>query len=422
MKLSTKVLIAVGAALAALALGGPASANGRPRQSIVVRATAVPTFSGPSADCPAFSAREDAVSPRGAWFEFCASTDAIDPVKGDVITGIATFHLFGGTIDATLLLKEVPTSTGVVQTDTGTIFRGTGLYLGATGSFSGGGPISFDPDGTPHPNLSFTLSLGGRAIPFQATDTAQAVVVAQNGSVVQTSDTGSGRANLLGPFKLVAGERVDLASGAVADGSFTLKGLGRNSISGTYSGQALPGLKGYLVSGPITGGTGLFAGARGFLVWRGTGDPSTFVFSDVVSGWISLGHDDDRALAAFSTSSRAAVPASLAGSWGKTMSAAAWHKHNIWYEVPGHWAIAIGKKGVTGIFTPPGETDLTPLTTMHVSAATGSVAFGPTADGFCTAKANYTWKVSGGRLSFQVVNDSCSARQILLTAGSWSRI
>jgi hypothetical protein len=421
MKLATRVLLALGAAVAALALGGPASADRRPDPSISVRAVAVPVFSDPTAECPVFSVREDALSPKGAWLEFCVSTFAGDPSTSVSATGIATFHLPGGSIDATLSLHEVPNATGVFQTDSGTIFRGTGLYLGATGSFDGGGSIAFDADGTPHPDLTFTLTLGQRGIPFQMTDTAHAVVVAQNGSVVQTSDTGSGRANLLGPVKLVAGEHVDLASGAVTDGFFTLKGL-LGSITGTYSGQALPGLKGYLVSGPITGGTGLFRNVTGFLVWRGTGDPSTFVFSDVVTGWIAARHDDDRALAAFSPSSRAAVPAGLAGSWGKTVSAATWQKHDISYEVPGHWAIAIGKKGVAGIFTPPGETDLTPLTTMHVSASKGSVVFGPTADGFCSGKATYTWKVSGAKLSFKAVSDGCSARRVLLTAGSWARI
>ena len=65
MKLARKIPIALGAALAALALGGPASADGRHDRSIVVRAVATPVFSGPSADCPAFSVREDAASPRG---------------------------------------------------------------------------------------------------------------------------------------------------------------------------------------------------------------------------------------------------------------------------------------------------------------------------------------------------------------------
>jgi hypothetical protein len=51
---------------------------------------------------------------------------------------------------------------------------------------------------------------------------------------------------------------------------------------------------GYLVSGPITGGTGRFAGATGFLVWRGTVDPVAFTFTDVVSGWISAPGEDDR--------------------------------------------------------------------------------------------------------------------------------
>jgi hypothetical protein len=54
------------------------------------------------------------------------------------------------------------------------------------------------------------------------------------------------------------------------------------------------GLSGYLVSGPVTGGTGRFAGATGFLVWRGTVDPVALTFSDVVTGWISAPGEDDR--------------------------------------------------------------------------------------------------------------------------------
>jgi hypothetical protein len=105
-------------------------------------------------------------------------------------------------------------------------------------------------------------------------------------SVIQTTDTGNGRATHLGRYTLAAGEHIDLASGAITGGFYTLTAANGDTITGTYSGEALPGLTGYLVSGPIIGGTGRFAGATGFLVWRGTVDPTALTFSDVVTGWI----------------------------------------------------------------------------------------------------------------------------------------
>lgn len=58
-------------------------------------------------------------------------------------------------------------------------------------------------------------------------------------------------------------------------------------MTGSYAGQALPGLVGYVVSGPIIGGTGRFAGATGFLVWHGTVDPVALTFTDEITGTIS---------------------------------------------------------------------------------------------------------------------------------------
>jgi hypothetical protein len=46
-------------------------------------------------------------------------------------------------------------------------------------------------------------------------------------------------------------------------------------------------LAGYIVSGPITGGTGRFAGASGFLVWHGEVDAAALTFTDEVSGTLS---------------------------------------------------------------------------------------------------------------------------------------
>src|SRR5689334_210535 len=70
---------------------------------------------------------------------------------------------------------------------------------------------------------------------------------------------------------------------------------------------------------------------------------------------------------------KSAVPAPLTGTWGKKVSDATWHEYGIYYEIAGHWAIAITKGGVASLFTPPGQPkEAQPLTTMH-AAATGGV-------------------------------------------------
>jgi hypothetical protein len=131
------------------------------------------------------------------------------------------------------------------------------------------------------------VATAGTEVPFKAKDDFAATVVGMVGSVIETSDTGTGEATLIGRYTMVAGEHVDLATGAITDGFFTLTAANGDTISGTYSGQALPGLTGYVVSGPITGGTGRFAGATGFLVWHGTLDAAALTGSDVVTGTIS---------------------------------------------------------------------------------------------------------------------------------------
>ena len=127
----------------------------------------------------------------------------------------------------------------------------------------------------------------GADVPMKAKDSGSATVVGMVGSVIQTSDTGTGEATQLGRYTLLAGENVDLATGAITNGFFTLTAANGDTITGTYSGQALSGLTGYVVSGPITGGTGRFAGASGFLIWHGTVDPAALTFSDVITGTIS---------------------------------------------------------------------------------------------------------------------------------------
>jgi hypothetical protein len=116
-----------------------------------------------------------------------------------------------------------------------------------------------------------------------------------------------------------------------------------------------------------------------------------------------------------------AVPAPLAGAWVKNMSLSAWHRHSVYDELAGRWSIVITRGGLTRILEPPAKPAGTPLTTMHVTGDSGSVVFGPTADGYCSTKASYTWHASGGGLLFRAVSDPCLERRILMTVGPWAR-
>jgi hypothetical protein len=104
--------------------------------------------------------------------------------------------------------------------------------------------------------------------------------------VLETTDVAAGEGTHIGRYTMTAGEEVNFATGAITGGHFTLTAANGDTITGTYSGAAEPGLTGYLVSGPITGGTGRFAGATGFLTWHGTVD-AAFNFTDEVEGTIS---------------------------------------------------------------------------------------------------------------------------------------
>ena len=44
-----------------------------------------------------------------------------------------------------------------IHSATGTVTGGTGAYSGSSGWLRGGGPISFDPDFTAHPNLLYAI-------------------------------------------------------------------------------------------------------------------------------------------------------------------------------------------------------------------------------------------------------------------------
>lgn len=109
--------------------------------------------------------------------------------------------------------------------------------------------------------------------------------------VVLAQDFGRGRATNLGKYSLVAQELIHLDTLAVRRGSFTLAAASGDTLQGTYTGQAdrgnEPGIIGFDASGPVTGGTGRFAGATGRMTFTRSADLATGEFSETVSGTLA---------------------------------------------------------------------------------------------------------------------------------------
>jgi hypothetical protein len=108
--------------------------------------------------------------------------------------------------------------------------------------------------------------------------------------VVVTRDSASGEATTFGRYTLVAHESINLATLAVHEGAFTITAANGDTLTGEYSGQAVaefPTIIHYDVSGPITGGTGRFAGATGIITFDGFADLQTGLLTDRIGGAIS---------------------------------------------------------------------------------------------------------------------------------------
>jgi hypothetical protein len=128
-------------------------------------------------------------------------------------------------------------------------------------------------------------------VPFRGADSGTFVVLppdAENVVFAQTSATG--HATHLGRYSLIAHEYTDLDDLRIFGGVFTLTAANGDTLFGTYEGRAdLAGLPviAYDVQGPILGGTGRFAGATGWLRWRGAGDLATGMLSEEIEGRVS---------------------------------------------------------------------------------------------------------------------------------------
>ena len=111
-------------------------------------------------------------------------------------------------------------------------------------------------------------------------------------TVARTHDVSSGRASLIGGYRMVADENINLSTLEVSNATFTITSDNGDTLTGTYSGtarfsSASPTQLNYYVSGPITGGTGRFAGVTGAIAFFGSADLATGKFQDVVLGIVS---------------------------------------------------------------------------------------------------------------------------------------
>jgi hypothetical protein len=144
-------------------------------------------------------------------------------------------------------------------------------------------------------------ALAGDGKQFRGSDCGPFTVTPIAPGVVLTEDTATGKANRgIGRYTLEASEVVNLATLEVTDGQFTLTAR-KGSISGTYEGTAAPtddpAVITYHVEGPITGGTGRYAGVSGQIVFDGIAtfnpDFASGQLCDEVTGVLLRPDDED---------------------------------------------------------------------------------------------------------------------------------
>lgn len=122
------------------------------------------------------------------------------------------------------------------------------------------------------------LALAGDQVTVQGIESGQFITNPGTGpSTVITNDFAEGIAPRLGKYTLIAREEINRQSGVVANGAFVITAPNGDTIRGTYTGQALFQAAGasWTADGPVSGGTGRFAGATGTIHFEGSSDFST---------------------------------------------------------------------------------------------------------------------------------------------------
>ena len=147
--------------LAALGATTGVAANPVQQSPIVIRIADPPRFLA-TPRCALVLLREKLRAESGQVIgnaDFCFRTEV---AEGATITETedVTFHIPGGAIVADLTqVNDTSAFPLVLTTFSGPVTGGTGHYLGAVGTVTGVGPITFDADGTPHPDLTLTITL-----------------------------------------------------------------------------------------------------------------------------------------------------------------------------------------------------------------------------------------------------------------------
>jgi len=267
---------------------------------IAVRLTTVPRFIEPTEQCPGGTLVFSNVSSESGEVigraRFCILL--VNQVAGDTVVFAMRFTLrlsegrISGVLKETEFFSSPSTATSTI---TGIVTRGTGHFNKVGGVVSGGGTITF-VDGTPHPDITLTIDLASDQVPVKGSDRGRFVSTpTPDPAVVRTQEFTEGRATHIGRYSLVAQELINLQTLEVTDGTFTITTAKGDTIEGVYSGQAQmtsPGVITYVAFGPITGGTGRFAGATGNLAFHGVANLATGELSETVTGTISRSGDD----------------------------------------------------------------------------------------------------------------------------------
>jgi hypothetical protein len=137
---------------------------------------------------------------------------------------------------------------------------------------------------------------------FHGSDSGTFVIApTSNPDVVFSEDVTTGKANKgIGRYTVVASEFVNLATFEITGGVWTISSR-KGTLVGSYAGAASPtpdpAVITYHVTGPITGGTGRFAGASGTIVFDGIANLATGELSEKVSAVLIMrgarDEDDD---------------------------------------------------------------------------------------------------------------------------------
>lgn len=126
--------------------------------------------------------------------------------------------------------------------------------------------------------LSAAIALAGEQASLQGVESGHFITnPGTQPATVISNDFAEGVARLLGKYMLIAREEINLETGEVASGAFVITAANGDSIRGSYSGQASFQATGasWAAEGPISGGTGRFAGATGTIHFDGSSDFTT---------------------------------------------------------------------------------------------------------------------------------------------------